>query len=229
MKYIFFSVLLAFGIFLQSTQAQDYDNTRQVLNGLMLQAKAQMDSSNYEAANLTFRKILGLKTKLPREMSYLFAQTLYQIGQMQNARNFVDKYLEITGAGGLYYQQALALRETLSKEVTKNVDCPYCDANGYRLAPCPECGGKGTEIQDCPYCKGKGYVMCEQCMGQGVVIKDNGFGGKKYETCSKCGGKGYHLCPVCEGKKQIETYCKVCLGTGKVSTNIICNHKPVQN
>ena len=54
------------------------NNNRGSMSEYYQQAQEFMKNDDYEAANIAFRKILKLGTKLPAEMPYLFAETLYQ-------------------------------------------------------------------------------------------------------------------------------------------------------
>lgn len=208
--------------------AQQQDPASQ-LRQLFNVAQAQMQKNDYEAANKTFRQILSLKTKIPADVSYLFAETLYMIGQYKNSRNFVEKYIELTGRGGEYYTKAVELQDLLDEKMSVNKTCVLCDVNGYVKQTCEQCNGKGTEIRACNTCKGRGHVMCQLCAGEGVRITRNAFGERNYESCTRCASKGYHDCPVCDGEKLVEAYCTECSGLGSLSTNKICTHPQTES
>ena len=192
---------------------------------LMNLAKAQMKASDYTDANKTFRKALASGKILPTDLSYLFAETLYVIHQYQNSQNFVDKYLDLAGQGGNYYEKAVELKALLNKEFEKIKDCSYCNLSGYRYIPCDNCHAEGTTTEECYNCKGSGITVCPKCLGQGVYITFNSFSGKQYHACDICDGKGYIECPVCHGEKTLTGTCSVCLGTGKKVSSILCDHK----
>lgn len=205
--------------------AQQEDPNRAKANEMFKIAKMQMDSGQFQEANITFRKMLALKTVLPDDISYLFSETLYQIGQYQNSQNLLEKYLNLTGIKGNYYLQSLELKQLLQEKFIVKKDCKLCNAFGYRLAPCDHCHNTGLEVVTCHYCRGKAMVQCLTCNGQGVQIKTDALGERTYSTCNTCSGKGFHQCPVCLGSKEIETDCPVCFGDGLKSTDIICNHQ----
>jgi hypothetical protein len=213
---------------ISTTQLQAQD-VRQELSAIYQRAQSEMKAGEYEKANASFRKILTLKTKLPAEMPYLFAETLYEIGQYENSHSFLEKYFEIMGQAGTYYENALKLEKLLDEKLATNINCQYCDVSGYRLKTCETCQGEKQIFGVCNYCNGKGNVGCQICSGDGVIIELGALGNKSYKTCHRCEGKGYHVCPVCEGEKEFYNYCPTCLGTGTTSTNIICNHKPLEN
>lgn len=191
----------------------------------MQQAIKEMNNKQYDAANITFRKILSLNEVLPTNLSYLFAETLFMIGQYENSRNFLDKYIHLSGHGGDYFEQATELDLLLKEKQEEILTCELCDREGYRLAICHNCNQTGKTVQTCPYCKGKGVTSCLECTGKGVVISENLLGEKKYETCENCHTKGYVNCPRCHGAKIIKDYCNVCGGDGLTTTNIICDHE----
>lgn len=190
----------------------------------MNQAKEEMTSGDYEGANRTFRTLLNSKNVLPNEMSYLFAETLYMIGQYQNSHNFLDKYRDLTGKAGDYYEQSVQLDDMLEIQLGKIEDCGLCDHLGYTLVRCHNCNGEGHLVSDCNYCKGHGINKCLTCLGEGVTITLTALKNKSYKTCTTCEGEGFVACPVCKGKKHLDNSCGICLGSGKESSKGICLH-----
>ena len=195
---------------------------------LLDQAKSQMGQGDYEGANKSFRKALATKKVLPTSMSYFFAETLYVIHQNQNAKNFVEKYLELAGQGGDYYAKAVRLKVLIDNQFEEIKACEYCNLSGYRYTECNNCNGLGHTVEVCYKCYGNGLTMCPKCIGRGVLILSNQFGDPIYSSCDMCDSKGYITCPVCNGTKEISGRCNVCLGTGNKVSKTICNHQEVQ-
>ncbi len=195
---------------------------------LVDKAKAQMEAGDYEGANRTFRKALATKQVLPTSMSYFFAKTLYVIHQNQNAKNFVEKYLQLAGRSGDYYEEAITLKKLIDDQFEAIKNCEYCNLSGYRYVVCDNCNGLGVTVETCYNCNGNGYVTCPKCLGKGVLITTTPFGELLYTSCDLCDSKGYIVCPVCHGEKELSGRCPVCLGSGKKVSNIICNHLPEQ-
>lgn len=221
-------IITAYTLFLSfASKAQNFEATN--MADVYKEAQSYMLKNDYEQANLAFRKILKMGTKLPAEMPYLFSETLFNIGQYQNSKSFLDKYFEIMGKAGTYYEQALVLKQKLEQQLNKAISCDFCDYSGYRLTTCKVCQGKKQLLQTCNYCKGIGKVGCNLCAGEGVLVQIGALGDKRYKTCHQCKGEGIHTCTICEGEKEFYNYCNNCLGVGKVATNIICNHKPLNN
>ncbi len=194
------------------------------VTALMRKAKVEMQQQNYKKANSTFRKMLATKKVMPTDMSYLFAETLYAINQNENSKNFLTKYLKLTGEAGNYYEQALQLKTLLEKKESEIMDCDLCDTKGYELVTCPLCEGKGLLTATCYYCKGAGKTACKTCHGEGVLITKNKFGKNEYESCPTCHTTGFTTCPVCLGKKVLESQCPDCIGSGKIPSQKICKH-----
>ena len=199
--------------------------SQNTLEDLMQKGKAYVDTKNYEEANLVFRKILTLNEVIPSEFCYYFAETLYNLNQYQNSKNFIEKYYDLTENSGEFYQQVQQLENLVDNEIEKILQCQLCDKKGYRLQTCSTCSGGGKIVDECSYCKGKGKIGCSICRGEGVIIKVNVFNEKEYHTCHHCGGSGVELCSECKGEKTIEKECIACNGTGLESTDIICNHE----
>ncbi|WP_296618959.1 CDC27 family protein [Marivirga sp.] len=221
MKYFFLVLISLFLFNLEISLAQGQKET---LNFYYENAQVAMQNGDYENANMQFRKILKLGVKLPSEMPYLFAKTLYEIGQYQNSQSFLEKYFEIMGKAGTYYENAEELNKLLELQLNKSLSCQYCDLSGYRLETCATCNGEKQLLKKCDYCEAKGKVGCTACSGDGVLIQLGAMGNRSYKTCHQCQGEGINECPVCEGEKELYTYCPNCLGSGRTSTEVICNH-----
>lgn len=230
-KYLFFlliTLLVQSGpIMAQSTMPQPFIYDPDVLV-LMEAAKKQMQEGNYEEANKTFRKVLATNRTLPTEMSYLFAETLFVINQYQNSKNFVNKYIDLAGKGGDYYDKAIDLRNMLDDRFNEIRNCDYCNLSGYRYVVCDNCDGAGHSIEVCYQCKANGLTTCPKCIGNGVLISLNTFGDRQYESCDRCDSRGYIICTVCNGDKHLSGTCNVCLGSGQKVSSQICNHEHSQ-
>src|SRR5690606_35915333 len=213
-------MLLSFG---QSTAQDKKKKPSEDAYVLLEAAKKYMASGDFEKANLTFRRMLKLKTVLPTELSYLFAETLFQVGQYDNSINFLEKYQNLTDRGSDYYLQSVELEKQLTSKLEAIKQCQLCNHAGYRYFDCSRCKAKGTFVQECHQCRGHGLLTCPTCTGNGVVISTNQFNEKDYRTCEKCNSKGFISCPICEGKKEIEAICPQCNGTGRQAGSEICN------
>ena len=227
MRIVFVCLLLA-SSFLGIAQNPNFPLPQQFdpeVEKLIDQAIQQMEVEDYEAANSTFRQALATNKVLPTSMSYFFAKTLFVIHQNQNAKNFVEKYIELAGKGGDHYEEAVSLRNLIDKEFNDIKACDLCNLSGYRYSTCDNCNGVGHTVELCYNCYGNSPIMCKKCIGRGVLITTTAFGERIYSSCDTCESKGYVDCPVCMGKREIAGRCTICLGTGKKVSKQICNHQ----
>ena len=217
-------VLLLISLTVKSQKIQyDQDVSRYYNEGI-----AHFNNGDYHAANAAFRNALATNRVLPTNLSYYFAETLYYIRQFQNSRNFVEKYINLAGYSGDFYEEAIHLRELINNEFQKIIDCQRCNSFGYRLIFCERCETTGVEMTECPDCKGTGNTLCPKCTGKGVLITLDTFSQNHYETCDKCQGEGVIVCELCEGHKEITRICTLCLGVGLRSSNVICTHEDLE-
>ncbi|WP_245786786.1 tetratricopeptide repeat protein [Algoriphagus aquimarinus] len=215
-----FVFTLAFG---QVTLAQIGPNLGQT-DHWMKGAKAAIERNDYETANSIFRNLIDSGQPLPEEMPYLFAETLFQLKQYDNSANFLNKYLELTGFTGSHYKGAQELQHRLETPLKEIQECQLCDRRGYRYQTCFTCDGTRQIEQECHYCKAKGVVGCSRCNGSGMITKMNIFKIVEYFECERCSGKGRLTCPVCEGSLKEVSSCRTCGGSGKLSSEDVCDH-----
>ena len=108
------------------------------------------------------------------------------------------------------------------------VDCPSCNATGWKHVACSRCGGSGkgnAKMPICPQCKGSGsFVPHDMAVKKGMKPKSFGFNdlyglfgtGRHWPDnhyCNNCGGTGNVLDQT--GKKYAVT-CSECKGIGEV-------------
>lgn len=193
-------------------------------HALLEQAKKKMEEGDYSQANLIFRRMLKLNSTLPTEMSYLFAETLFKVGQYENSMNFLKRYQDITDRSSDYYLLSRDLEKELMIKLQEIRHCNLCDLHGYRLAPCEYCQQTGETEQTCHLCRGKGVIACPVCAGDGVNISFDQFNTRQYRSCDRCQAKGIITCNVCQGEKKIFTACPQCNGKGSLATEQLCDH-----
>ena len=220
LRYFFFTLCFfgSYSVFAQVNLGQ----TDRWMKG----ALAAMEREDYETANSIFRNLIDSGSPLPDEMPYYFSETLYKLGQFDNANNFLAKYLEITGFNGKNYEAAANLKERLKEPLAAIQSCQLCDRRGYRYEVCFTCEGSKTVEQACNYCKSKGIVGCSRCAATGMVKKVNVFNIVELYECERCHGKGRLTCPECEGSGVAHSECKTCQGRGHLSSDTICDHQP---
>lgn len=222
---LFLMLMIVYGETLYAQVSPNLGNTSR----LMTLATAAMEAGEFEKANEIFRQIVQSNAPIPSEMPYFFAETLYQLKQFDNSRNFLGKYLDLNGFKGQHYQEAKALESKLEQPLKEISACQYCDKKGYRLLTCTTCLGEKQIEQNCTLCKAQGIVGCSRCAGQGIVTKKNVFNILEYYDCERCSGTGRLTCPRCEGTHLEYGECRTCAGTGHLESEELCNHKEKQS
>lgn len=224
--------LLLFGLIIvlvcSKLQAQAIPNLGQT-DRWMKGALAAMERNEFETANSIFRNLIDSGLPLPEEMPYYFAETLFQLKQYDNSQNFLNKYLELSGFRGENYQSAQELKKKLAQPIAEIKACDLCTIQGYRYETCENCMGKQKIEQSCSYCRAVGVVGCSRCVGSGMITKRNIFNIVEYFECERCNGKGRLTCPTCEGTKVETSNCRVCDGSGKTPTEVVCDHKATEH
>lgn len=222
---LFLMLMIVYGETLYAQVSPNLGNTSR----LMTLATAAMEAGEFEKANEIFRQIVQSNAPIPSEMPYFFAETLYQLKQFDNSRNFLGKYLDLNGFKGQHYQEAKALESKLEQPLKEISACEYCDKKGYRLLTCTTCLGEKQIEQNCTLCKTQGIVGCSRCAGQGIVTKKNIFNILEYYDCERCSGTGRLKCPRCEGTHLEYGECRTCAGTGHLESEELCNHQEKQS
>jgi hypothetical protein len=219
MKSVVFCLLIisSYGGWAQTGQSR--------AKALLEEAKGYMAKEDYRAADKKFRQILSLNEVVPTEALYFFAFTLEKNHQLQSSRNFLNKYTDLTGKSGEYFNEARMLQNRLDVLAREIEACDYCDNDGFRLVTCGQCDGSGHVDDKCPLCHGFGEITCHKCLGEGVQISKNQFGENVYKTCDVCAGKGKETCTQCRGEKHVVQDCPRCHGLGRSGSDLLCNHK----
>jgi hypothetical protein len=160
--------------------AQDDDGGQ--YDSVMKEGVEMMDSGNYSGADEKFKIVLRNMKVLPSDICYFFGKNSYFLGQYKQGINWLNKYIELKGTGGEYFEDCRdyltrsekafnleegANREKVQDELSRqnefNCDgksfmrCPICLGEGVLIKP----GKLGTIYETCPYCKGEGKITCE--------------------------------------------------------------------
>jgi len=137
---------------------------------------------NYDSAQVLFQSVLQNMPKLPSDMTYYFGRNSYHLGKYKQAINWLNKYIQLKGTKGRFYELAIeylqfAEDEYLQKERTRikqigiDLESGEYDCGGLEKMLCPVCHGSGVIIQaglleatykTCPYSLGEGYLPCEE-------------------------------------------------------------------
>ncbi len=162
-----------------TARAQDADNGK--WDKTMQEGVSMMDTGNYEGADAKFKIVLRNMEVLPSDICYYFGKNSYFLGQFKQSINWLNKYIELKGTAGEFFEdcknflskaeKAYELNEQVNQEKVK------------------EELSKPNEFD----CDGKTYITCPLCLGEGVLIKPGKLG-TIYETCPICKGEGKITC-----------------------------------
>ncbi|MEM9324755.1 MAG: hypothetical protein AAGA85_03830 [Bacteroidota bacterium] len=146
----------------------------------MDRGEALMKQGKHEEANESFLFVINNKEVLPSSLAYLFGQNSYHLGKYKQSINWLNKYIQIKGTQGRYYEPAvyyLQLAENAYIEIQRKRSAEMADAL----------------VNDDYDCGGLDNMICPVCHGSGVIIKA-GYFDKVYKTCPYSAGEGYLTC-----------------------------------
>jgi tetratricopeptide (TPR) repeat protein len=161
---------------LSAQQISESEFARRMDRGELL-----MKEGRYEEAQEEFLFIINNKEVLPSNIAYFFGRNSYHIGEFKQSINWLNKYIQLKGTGGLYYNEAVSFLESaeneymkiqraLSSATSQQLTNDDYDCGGLDKMICPVCKGSGVLIkqgpidkyyQTCPYCEGNSYLSCE--------------------------------------------------------------------
>ena len=141
-----------------------------------------MAIGKYDSAQLLFQSVLQNMEKLPSQMAYLFGRNSYHLGKYKQSINWLNKYIQLKGTKGRYYEPAiqylqfsedeyLRIQRKAAKQVSVDLENAEYDCGGLEKMLCPVCHGSGVVIQaglfdqvykTCPYSLGEGYLSCAE-------------------------------------------------------------------
>ena len=155
-----------------------------------------MAVGKYDSAQVLFQSVLQNMDKLPSEMAYLFGRNSYHIGKYKQSINWLNKYIQLKGTKGRYYEPAiqflqfaedeyLRIQRQAAKQIKVDLSSAEYDCGGLEKMLCPVCHGSGVVIQaglfdevykTCPYSLGEGYLSCEEynLFMRGELVPKNG-------------------------------------------------------
>ena len=141
--------------------------------------EAMLDGK-YEEADELLRFAMNNIGKLPSKLTYFFVRNSYHLEKYKQSIDWLNKYIELKGTNGTYFDQAVEYLELANKE--------YLEVRAKELQKTEELLEYSSRI-DCPSDK----VLCPVCKGTGVVIRPGTFN-LKYETCNYSGIEGTLTC-----------------------------------
>lgn len=158
--------------------AQNFANT-DGLTKMDKGSEAMLDGKYEEADNL-LRQAMQSIDKLPSELAYYFGRNSYHIGKYKQAINWLNKYIELKGTSGQYFDACIKYLELANTE--------YLVVRQQEVSEVEEQFTTDRAIE-CEH----DNVVCPVCKGSGVLITQGTFE-QVYKTCPYSGLKGMLSC-----------------------------------
>lgn len=160
-------------------QKQDQKNrsVREELDSAIALTNAGM----YELADEKYRYVLKNLKSIPSDLTFHFGKNSYLFKKYSQSVDWLNKYIQLKGTAGQYYEEALewlkkAEAELLKERAVQSVEASVILSRNYDI----DCGPSGK-------------VTCPVCAGSTVVIKKT-YLGEQYKTCTYCKKLGYLTC-----------------------------------
>ena len=91
-------------------------------------------------------------------MAYLFGRNSYHLGKYKQSINWLNKYIQLKGTKGKYYEPAiqflqyaedeyLRIQRSQSEQFKKDIASAEYDCGGLEKMLCPVCHGSGVVVQ----------------------------------------------------------------------------------
>lgn len=100
-------------------QDQQYQRQRQnseIMN-MMEQGVDLMEQNNYKAAEQKFKQVLQSAKVIPSDLCYFFGKNSFYLNKFQQSIDWLNKYVELKGTGGRYYNDCLEYLEKSKKSI----------------------------------------------------------------------------------------------------------------
>ncbi|WP_425390876.1 hypothetical protein [Ekhidna sp.] len=177
MRQLIFYTLLFISIISYGQIVRESELIKKMERGAELMA-----TGKYDSAQILFQFVLQNKEKLPSEMAYFFGRNSYHLGKYKQSINWLNKYIQLKGTKGKYYEPAiqflqfaedeyLRIQRSQSEQLTVDLESAEYDCGGLEKMLCPVCHGSGVVVQQgifdevyktCPYSLGEGYLSCKE-------------------------------------------------------------------
>ncbi len=175
-------ILIITSLLILSVHAYGQIVTEAEYLGRMDLGEELMKQGKYEQANEEFLFVINNKEVLPGEIAYLFGRNSFHMGKYKQSINWLNKYIQIKGTKGQYYEPAVKylqlseneyrqIQSEKYKEIEESLASQEYDCGGLDNMICPVCHGSGVVIKrgyfdniykTCPYSAGEGYLTCEE-------------------------------------------------------------------
>jgi hypothetical protein len=162
---------------------------QQKQNQKVLSIRQELDSAialtkinRYAEADEKYRYVLKNLKSIPSDLTFYFGKNSYLLGKYSQSVDWLNKYIQLKGTSGEYYEEAIDWLKKAEKEVVQERSQQSAQANTVLLS-------RNYDID----CGPTGKVTCPVCGGSTVVIKKT-YLGDQYKTCTYCKKQGYLTC-----------------------------------
>ena len=154
-----------------------------------LSVRQELDSAitltkidRYVEADEKYRYVLKNLKSIPSDLTFYFGKNSYLLGKYSQSVDWLNKYIQLKGTTGQYYEEAVEWLRKAEKEVVQERAQQSAQATTVLFS-------RNYDID----CGPSGKVVCPVCGGSTVVIKKT-YLGDQYKTCTYCKKQGYLTC-----------------------------------
>lgn len=162
----------------EDKQKQKTLSVRQELDSAIALTKID----RYAEADEKYRYVLRNLKSIPSDLTFYFGKNSYLLGKYSQSVDWLNKYIQLKGTSGQYYEEAVDWLKKAEKEVVQEHAQQSAQANSILSS-------RNYDID----CGPTGKVVCPVCGGSTVVIKKT-YLGDQYKTCTYCKKQGYLTC-----------------------------------
>ena len=145
-------------------------------------AIALTNINRYHEADEKYRYVLKNLKSIPSDLTFYFGKNSYLLGKYSQSVDWLNKYIQLKGTSGQFYEEAVDWLKKAEKEVVQERAQQSAQASTVLLS-------RNYDID----CGPSGKVVCPVCGGSTVVIRKT-YLGDQYKTCTYCRKQGYLTC-----------------------------------
>src|ERR1044071_1349290 len=164
-------IVLTFGstsVFAQDTERDKIrEMEEQKQKQRTLSVRQELDSAialtninRYAEADEKYRYVLKNLKSIPSDLTFYFGKNSYLLGKYGQSVDWLNKYIQLKGTSGQYYEEAVEWLKKAEKEVVQERAQQSAQANTILLS-------RNYDID----CGPTGKVVCPVCGGSTVVIR----------------------------------------------------------
>jgi hypothetical protein len=181
-------VSLCMNSFAQSERDKVRQLEEQKQNQKVKSVRVELDSAieltnigRYQEADEKYKYVLKNLKSVPSDLTFYFGKNSYMLSRFSQSLDWLNKYVQLKGPAGEYYEEAVswmrkAEAEVLKERAQQSVEAQTILSRNYDI----DCGPTGK-------------ITCPVCQGSTVVIKKT-YLGDQYKTCTRCKKLGYLSC-----------------------------------